>query len=168
MLWAMGNIRLLALAAVVGFCFGRAPAVLAVGIAIQPERLRLVAAWGQATAGEIVVRNPALQPAMYQLASALPTTQLQIQPSSFRLDPGGSQLVVVAYRARHLARRQAALDVLARPLATTGIGVASGVRYPLTLITTVRWWPVVVRGLLLAGLLAFAAWAMRRRLVVGV
>lgn len=136
--------------------------LLAVGISIQPARLELAAEWGSEVSGQMLVANVTRQPAMYQVLNPPATDEVWAQPSSFRLDPGGSQLVTVTYAPRSIVDRQATLSVVARPLDGASVTLASGIRYPLTLVATSRWVNTAVRGSLVTAVLAVALLYRRR------
>lgn len=135
----------------------------AVGLALQPVALRIAAEWGSTGSGEILVSNVTDQPAMYRVHNDAAGPELTAQPATFRLDPGGSQLVQLLYRPRWVADRQAMLAVVAWPLGRAGVRVASGVRYPVELVSTSRGLNAGVRGglLVVAGLFAWWAWRQR-------
>ena len=135
--------------------------VSAVGIAIQPATLRIAAEWGSESFGAILVSNVTRQPAMY---TVLPTQvgSLEIQPAAFRLDPGESQPITLQYRPRSFLDSRQMVTVVARPLDGRGISVASGVRYPVTLVATSRLLNVVVRGGLMVGIIMIILGTRRR------
>lgn len=138
--------------------------VFAVGLSIQPARLELAAEWGNTASGEMLVANVTRQPAMYQVLHASAADEVQVQPSSFRLDPGGSQLVTVKYTPRGITDRQVTLDVVANPLAREPLALASGIRYSLELTATGGWFGYGFRALLLLVVALIAVSAIRRRL----
>ncbi len=136
--------------------------VSAVGVAIRPERLRLTTPWGQAASGEILVSNPSDLPARYALHTA-GNAAPRIEPAEFRLDPGSSQLVRINVHPRGPFRQRLQLEVVARPLGTTGLGLASGVRYSVELTPALPWVSFLIRGVLLLSLGAGTWFVWRRR-----
>lgn len=133
----------------------------AVGLAIQPARLQLTAEWGNNASGAILVSNTTPQPAMYEVRP--PENRLvTVAPASFRLEPGTSQLVSVGFRPRSFRDSRQTLEVIARPLGGSALSVASGIRYPLELVVTIRWLQILLRGGLLVAVIALARHARRR------
>lgn len=156
----MNLLRILFIATLAGYAIP----CHAVGLAIQPARLELAAEWGSAASGEILVTNVTNQPAMYTVRNPAASDVVQVRPSSFRLDPADTQLVTVRYAPRGISDRQVSLEVVANPLAGAPLTLASGVRYPLELVATGRWWwGHAIRGLLLAIVVGIAAPVVRRR-----
>ncbi|MDD5110811.1 MAG: hypothetical protein PHI63_06410, partial [Patescibacteria group bacterium] len=152
----MFGILVIVLAAFGGIC----PAS-AVGIAIQPAHLRISAEWGSMASGAILVSNTTPQPAMYQVAAA-PTRELTAAPAAFRLDPGGSQLVELRYAPRSFLDSRPMLTVVARPIWGRGLPVASGIRYPVTLIATSLFVNVLARAIACLAVAVFAGIMWRR------
>lgn len=142
--------------------FGGAMPVSAVGVAVQPAALRIAAEWGSMGSGAILVSNTTMRPAMYAVTTAR-VGPLEVAPAAFRLDPGESQPVTLRYRPRGFLDSRQMVSVVARPLDGRGMSVASGVRYPVTLVATSPLLNHCVRGGFLVGIILFA-FAVRRRL----
>lgn len=137
----------------------------AVGLAIQPARLQLTAEWGSGASGAILISNTTQQPAMYAVSPPEKRGEVTVAPAAFRLEPGTSQLVSVQFRPRSFRDSRETLQVIARPLGSRGMSVASGLRYSLELVATSRWLQVFIRGGVLAAVIVLA-WFVRRRSVI--
>jgi len=124
------------------FCFS-AGQVLAIGVGVRPSSLNLKVKTGQETTTEFLVINAGKEPAVYQVYPDSLEKEIKILNPDFRLEPQGSQIVGLKVNFKNPGRFAVNISVVARPLATTGLAAASGVKLPITVISLgwrTDWW----------------------------
>lgn len=117
----------------------------AVGIGVKPKELNLKVVVGRETETEILVTNAGEEPALYQVYPDGLIGKIAVQPTDFRLEPNGSQIIKVIVRVRSPGKLTTNLSVIARPFSSSGFSAATGVKVPINIEASgIPWWWVVL------------------------
>jgi len=156
--------RQVQLAAAVGIFLGGLAPAQAVGVLVKPDRIDLTARPFQSQSVILLVSNPALEPAYYQISADDWSGRVRFNPSEFQLEAKGSQLVSATIKAPWHGSIRTQLSVVARPLGSAGLAAASGVKVPLTVSCPRGFWPAAVLiGLVVCLAAAFGVKLLSRR-----
>ncbi|MFA6410718.1 MAG: hypothetical protein WCW26_04050 [Candidatus Buchananbacteria bacterium] len=124
---------------------------LAIGVGVKPKEINLQAIVGREVISEFLVVNVSKEPAYYQIYADGLEKEIKLEPTDFRLEPDGSQIVKVKVNLKMPGRFNTNISVVARPLAGTGLAAASGVKIPITIVVSVwLWWVGLIAALLVA------------------
>ena len=108
----------------------------AVGVGVKPKEINLNVRAGQQTETEILVVNVSREPAFYEVYPDALENKINVDPSNFRLEPDGSQIVVLKAKINTPGRFATNLSVVARPVANHGLPAGSGVKIPVTIVVS--------------------------------
>ena len=112
-------------------CLLSPPSALAVSVGVKPKEFNLKVAAGKRTEAKLLIINTGKEPAFYKAYPDNFKNRIIIKPADFRLDPGNSQIVAVNIRFWRPGEFITDLSVAARPLRSSGLAAASGVKIPI-------------------------------------
>ena len=149
------NTKFLICLLIVVFSLGLGDSVQAVGVGVKPKEINLTVKTNKETMTEMLVMNVSAEPAIYQIYPDALVKEIKIEPTDFRLEPEGSQMVKVKVTLKSPGRFNTNISVIARPLGNSGFAAASGVKIPITIDSSGLPWIWLLAGLALICLLIF-------------
>lgn len=105
----------------------------AVGVAVYPAEVAMKAVVGETTTVRIKVSNPSTDVAVFEVYPDDLTRIIRAVPSSFTLESGAEQHVVLEVTASESGQLSTLLSVVGRPLASNAFQAGSGVKVPVTI-----------------------------------
>ena len=106
----------------------------AVGVAVNPAEVNMVAVVGEATTVRIKVTNPSSDVAVFEVYPDDFAAVIKVSPSSFTLESGAEKYVTIEVTIPQSGQLSTVLSVVARPLASNAFQAGSGVKVPLSII----------------------------------
>lgn len=149
------NLKFVVYAGFFIICLLFSSSVQAVGVGVKPKEINLSVKINQETITEILVMNVSAEPAIYQIYPDALEQEIKTEPSDFRLEPDGSQIIKVKVILKTPGRFNTNLSIVARPLGNSGLTAASGVKIPITIESSGLPWLWLLAGSILICLLIF-------------
>lgn len=135
----------------------------AVGLAVKPTKIDMLAVWGQETTKDLLVANTTNEPAAYRVYPDEYENIISVNPKDFRLLPNESQIVSLSVKARNLISRTTNISIVAQPLSGGSLKISSGVKIPLVMTVKSDFWRRSVLALLVTACLAVIFVVLLRR-----
>jgi len=117
---------------------------LAVSVGVKPKELNLKATIGMSAETELLIVNTGIEPAFYQIYPDDFTKKITVQPSDFRLEPNGNQIVSIIVKSWKPEKSVTNLSVVARPLNIQGLSANPGVKVPLVINSVFSIWLKII------------------------
>ncbi|MFA5021691.1 MAG: hypothetical protein WC508_01230 [Patescibacteria group bacterium] len=133
-------------------CLFLANQAQAIGVGVKPKEINILAITGREVISEFLVVNISQEPARYEIYPDGLQRELKLEPTDFRLEPDGSQIVKVKVNLKNPGRFNTNISVVAHPLANAGLAAASGVKIPITIVSC-GWWIWYLVGVLVVACL---------------
>lgn len=121
---------LLILLLTLAFCLILTKPSSAISVGVKPKELKLNIPIGREIKSEILVFNAGKELALYQVLPDAYNNKISVEPSDFRLEPGGNQIVKVIVKNWQPGKFATNISITARPIGAGGIPVVSGVKVP--------------------------------------
>lgn len=130
--------------------------VLAVSIGVKPTELNLNVKSGEEVEGDILVINTGKEPALYHVYPDGLNKKIIVRPSDFRLEAYSNQIVAIIAKSQYPGRFSTNLSITARPLGSSGVVVASGIKVPITVTSAdIPFWWVILEAIIGGCLIIF-------------
>ena len=110
-----------------------APTASAVGLEVNPSKIKLEGSAGEKIQTRLTVSNPSLEVAVFDVYPDSFDTQIKTSPASFVLESGQSREVSVSFNFFKSGEFQTGLSVVARPLSKNSFNAGGGVKIPVTI-----------------------------------
>ncbi|MDP2765906.1 MAG: hypothetical protein Q8O41_00410 [Candidatus Methanoperedens sp.] len=130
--------------------------VLAVSIGVKPTELNLNVKSGKEVEGDILIINTGGEPALYHVYPDGLNKKIIVKPSDFRLEAYSNQIVAIIAKSQYPGRFSTNLSITARPLGSSGVVVASGIKVPITVTSAdIPFWWVILEAVIGGCLIIF-------------
>ena len=110
------------------------PAALAVGLQVNPSKIKLEGNVGEKFQTHLSVSNPSPEVAVFDVYPDSFDLQIKTSPASFVLESGQSREVNISFNFSDSGQFQTNLSVVARPLSKNSFNASGGVKIPVELI----------------------------------
>lgn len=108
-------------------------AASAVGLAVRPPELNLVADMGGQTTVALTVENPSREVALIEIYTDELEKIVKVSPASFLLESGDKQRVEISVKPAEAGMFRTNISVVANPLSEIGFRASGGVKIPLVI-----------------------------------
>ncbi len=116
--------------------FGVVGLVNAIGVKVIPSEIKVEIKVGQIVEEGITIENPDQDVVLYEIYSDNFSDWLELKPSSFILEGGEIKDIKLQIKGQEVGIFLTTISVVAKPLASTGFKINSGIKIPLEIIVS--------------------------------
>lgn len=134
----------------------------AVGVAVKPKKINIVAERGKTVTEKIVVSNIFNEALIYEIALDDYKNIITVNPKSIKLFPKESHIITLNIAARGYTKKTTFLSVVAHPLSGNDLKISSGVKIPFELNVKVNMFDRVMLAVFFVCLMLVIAIAQKK------